>query len=147
MLGQRVGKPPTYATHILMSIFIWTSIFLSKYVVKYVVLLCMQDSYPEYSSYSNASSSDVRTIQTITGFFCALIPTTNTQWSIADWKQIPHTHSSQAGSHRQLLLPVTHKYLSTAIQLWMLLHLYFRLSLTLLTSVLKSFESVVPESY
>ena len=58
-----------------MSIFIWTSIFS-----KYVVLLCTQDSYPEYSSveinssYSTASSSDVHTTQTITGFSFALIP-------------------------------------------------------------------------
>jgi len=33
MPGQRVGKPPTHAAHIHMSIFIWTLIFISKYVV------------------------------------------------------------------------------------------------------------------
>jgi len=33
MPGQRLGKPPTHAAHIHMSIFIWTSVFFSKYVV------------------------------------------------------------------------------------------------------------------
>ena len=33
MPGQRPGKPPTHAAHIHMSIFIWTSVFFSKYVV------------------------------------------------------------------------------------------------------------------
>ena len=33
MPGQRAGKPPTHAAHTHMSIFIWTSVFFSKYVV------------------------------------------------------------------------------------------------------------------
>ena len=33
MPGQRAGKPPTRAAHIHMSIFIWTSVIFSKYVV------------------------------------------------------------------------------------------------------------------
>ena len=33
MPGQRLGKPPTHAAHIHMFIFIWTSVFFSKYVL------------------------------------------------------------------------------------------------------------------
>ena len=64
MPGQRPGKPPTHAAYIHMAIFIWTSVFFSKYVELAIL----------YARSSNDKSPGVRTIQTDTGSSCALIP-------------------------------------------------------------------------